>query len=277
VKSGGTLLEFRNRGGIVFYEPAAQLGPGVARPNQPAAVTLVMVPEITACPGVGPFRYVAPLVPDLSEARAVPPLIRGFSPRAGGSGEIITLTGKGFARTNAVLFLGQAGGSRAAGFRVVSDRVLRVEILERETTTGPQLLAVVTSEGVAVTVPRNQTISPAAAAPRRRRAAHQRTAVIRTGLMWINSGEMVNSVPSESVFISPGGLVTQADQNHNYFVQHDGRLGDSGGNPSSVFFEPSAIVPDRLKRAPIGEMVRVIVPSPVSEAFLVLGAPLASR
>ncbi len=83
VKSGGTLLEFRNRGGIVFYEPDAQLGPGVARPNRPAAVTLVRLPEITACPGVGPFRYVAPPVPDLSEARAVPPLIRGFSPRSG--------------------------------------------------------------------------------------------------------------------------------------------------------------------------------------------------
>jgi hypothetical protein len=77
VKSGGTLLEFRNRAGIVFYEPGAQLGPGVARPNQRAEVTLVRVPEITECPGVGPFRYVAPPRPDLSEARAVPPLIKG--------------------------------------------------------------------------------------------------------------------------------------------------------------------------------------------------------
>ncbi len=155
---------------------------------------------------------------------------------------------------------------------MVSDGELRVQIPERETTTGPQLLAVVTSEGVAVTVPRNQTISPAAAARYRRRPAQ-----LRTALMWINSGVMVNSVPGESVFISPGGLVTQADPNHNYFVQHDGRLGDGGGNPSNVFFEPNAIVPDRLKRAPIGEMVRVIVPSPVSDAFLVLGAPLAGR
>jgi hypothetical protein len=95
--------------------------------------------------------------------------------------------------------------------------------------------------------------------------------------MWINSGEMVNSVPSQSVFISTGGLVTQADQNHNYFVQHGGRLGDAGGNPSSVFFEPDAIVPDRLKRAPIGEMARKIVPSPVSDAFLVVGATLPGR
>ena len=163
---------------------------------------------------------------------------------------------------------------------MVSDRELRVEIPEGETTTGPQLLAVVTGEGVAVTVPRNQTLSPAVLRDERGVAAglhRRRPAKLRTALMWIHSGEMVNSVSGQSVFISPGGLVTQADQNHNYFVQHDGRLGDSGGTPSSVFFEPTAIVPDRLKRAPIGEMVPVIVPSPVSEAFLVLGAPLAGR
>ena len=59
VKSGGTLLEFHNANGIVFYEPAAKLGPGVVKPNRPAPVTLVRLPEITACPGVGPFRFVA--------------------------------------------------------------------------------------------------------------------------------------------------------------------------------------------------------------------------
>ena len=55
------------------------------------------------------------------------------------------------------------------------------------------------------------------------------------------------------------------------------RLGDSDGNPSAVFFEPDAIVPDRLKRAPVGEMVRAIVPCPVNDASLVLGVPRARR
>ncbi len=272
VKSGGTLLEFRNPSGFVFYEPAAQLGPGVARPNRPAAVTLVRVPEITTCPGVGPFRYVAPLVPDIADSPAIPPQIRGFSPRAAFSGEIISLAGKGLARTSAVRFLGPNGGSRDAGFRVVSDREILVEVPESETTTGPQLLAVVTTEGLAVTVPRSQAIRPTAVARFGRFARP-----VRPSLVWINSGEMVNSLPSSSVFISPGGLVTQADQNHNYFIQHNGRLGDSGGNPSAVFFEPDAILPDRLKRAPIGEMVRAIVPCPVNDAFLIVGTRRAGR
>ena len=272
VKSEGTLLEYHNPRGVVFYEAAAKLGPGVVKPNQPAPVTLVRVPEITACPGVGPFRYVAPLLPDLSDTPDVPPLIRGFSPPAARAGEIITLAGKGFARTNEVRFLGPTGGSRDAGYRVVSDRELWVEVPDGEATTSPQLVAVVTNEGVAVTVPLNQTVGPPALGPLRRRPAQPRAA-----LVWISSGDIVSSVAGQSIFISPGGLVTQADQNRHYFVQHEGRLGDSGGTPSTVFFEPDAILPDRLKRGPIGEPARVIVPSPVEQSFVILGAPLVRR
>ena len=272
VKSGGTLLEFHNANGLVFYEQAAQLGPGVVKRNQPAPVTLVRLPEITACPGIGPFRFQAPLAPDLSDVPAVPPLIRAFSARAARPGELITLTGKGFARTNEVRFLGQNGGSRAAGFRIVSDRELRVEVPEAEATTTPQLLTVETTQGLAVTVPRNQTIRPTALALFRRGAAR-----VRPALFWIGSGEMVNSTASQLVFVSPGGLVTQAEANRQYFVQHDGRLGDSGGNPSAVFFEPGAILPDRFKRAPIGQPVPVIVPSPVDQTFVIVRAPDVRR
>jgi hypothetical protein len=272
VKRGGTLLEFRNPSGIVFYERGAQLGPGVVIANRPAPVTLVRVPEITACPGIGPFRYRAPLIPDLSKAPETPPLIRGFSPRAAGAGEMITLTGKGFARTKSVRFLGQTGGSTDSGFRLVSDHELRVEVPEADALRGPQLLAVVTTEGVAVTVPRNATIRPTALALSRRNRG-----LVRASMLWIGSGEMVVSVPSQSIFIAPGGMVTQADQNHHYFIQHAGRLGDGGGNPSTVFFEPDAILPDRLKRAPIGELAQVIVPSPVDDSFVILGGTYVRR
>ena len=84
---------------------------------------------------------------------------------------------------------------------------------------------------------------------------------------------MVGSAASQSIFISPGGLVTQAEANHVYFIQHDGRLGDSGQNPSAVFFEPGAILPDRLKQAPVGQPVPVIVPSPVDGPFFILRVP----
>jgi hypothetical protein len=268
VKSGGTLLEFHNSNGIVFYERGAQLGPGVVKPNRPVPVTLVRIPEITACPGVGPFRFVAAAVPDLASAPEVPPVIRGLSSRAAPAGATVTLTGSGFARTIEVSFLGPTGASRAAGFRVVSDHELRVEVPDADATSAPQLIAVLTSRGLAVTVPRKQTIRPVAVARFRRNPA-----LMRAALLWIGSGDMVGSVASQSIFISPGGLVTQSEANRVYFIQHDGRLGDSGQNPSAVFFEPGAIVPERLKQAPVGQPVPVIVPSPVDQPFVILRAP----
>ena len=264
VKSGGTLLEFHNATGVVFYESAAKLGPGVVKPNRPAPVTLVRVPEITACPGIGPFRFVAAAAPDLASAPAVPPVIRGLSSRAAPAGAVVTLTGSGFARAIEVSFLGPTGAPHAAGFRVVSDHELRVEVPDGGARTASQLLAVLTNQGLAVTVPRNRTIRPTALALFRRSAPQ-----VHAALLWIGSGEMVGSVANQSIFISPGGLVTQTEANRVYFIQHDGRLGDSGQNPSSIFFEPGAILPDRLKRAPVGQPVPVIVPSPVDEPFII--------
>jgi IPT/TIG domain len=268
VKRGGTLLEFHNGNGMVFYEPGAKLGPGVVKPNRPVPVTLVRIPEITACPGVGPFRFVAAAAPDLARGPGVPPVIRGLSSRAAPAGAIVAVTGSGFARTIEVSFLGPTGTSRAAGFRVVSDHELRVEVPDADAKTAPQLIAVLTSGGLAITVPRNQTIRPIATSRLRRNPA-----LLRAGLLWIGSGDIVGSVASQSIFISPGGLVTQAEANRVYFVQHDGRLGDNGQNPNAVFFEPGAIVPDRLKQAPVGKPVPVIVPSPVDQPFVIMRAP----
>ena len=243
VKKGGTLLEFQNANGMVFYEPGAQLGPGVVKPNRRAPVTLcqnsgdhgMSRDRPVPVPGCPPrLRFVA-------RRLTVPPVIRGLSYRYAPPGEIVTLTGSGFSRAIGVSFLGQAGGSRAAGFRVVSDRELKVEVPEADATSTPQLLAVVTTQGLAVTVPRNQTIRPTPLAQFRRNAFR-----LGAALAWIGSGEMVRSVASQSIFISPGGLVTQSEANRVYFIQHDGRLGDSGQNPTAVFFEPGAI------SAPIG-------------------------
>jgi hypothetical protein len=206
-------------------------------------------------------------LPVLDNVAAGPPAIRAFSPRAARPGEIVTVTGSGFARTTEVSFLGSTRGLQVAGFRVVSDRELKVEVPEGETTTSPQILAVVTTEGLAVTVPRNQTIRPSAVALSRRNPA-----LFRAALLWIGPGDIVGSVISRSVFVSRGGLVTQAAASHVYFVQHDGKLGDAGQNPSAVFFEPGAIVPDRLKVAPVGLAVPVIVPSSVDDPFVIIGS-----
>ncbi len=268
VKRGGTLLEFHNSNGIVFYELGAQLGPGVAKPNRPVPVTLVRLLDITACPGVGPFRFVAAAAPDLNDRTGGSTGHPGVVVAPAPAGATLTLTGSGFARAIEVSFLGPTGASRAAGFRVVSDRELRVEVPEADATTAPQLIAVLTSRGLAVTIPRNQTIRPIAVGRFR-----PNPALLRTAPLWIGSGDVVGSVASQSIFIAPGGLVTQAEANRVYFIQHDGRLGDGGQNPSAVYFEPGAILPDRLKQAPVGQPVPVIVPSPVDAPFFILRPP----
>ena len=73
--------------------------------------------------------------------------------------------------------------------------------------------------------------------------------------------------------VAIGEMVTQAEANRVYFIQHDGRLGDAGQIPSASYFEPGAILPDRLKEAPVGQPVPVIVPSPVDAPLFILRLP----
>src|SRR5262249_25336047 len=170
--------------------------------------------------------------------------------------------------TSEVRFLGLIGWSRSVGFLVVSDRELRVEVPDADDKTSPQLLAVLTSQGLAVTVPRNQTVRPAVAAQFRRNAAR-----LPAAILWIGAGDVIGPVASQSIIVSPGGMATHAEADRVYFLQHHRRLGDSGQNPKAVYFEPGAIVPDRLKQAPIGQSVPVIVPSPIDTPFYILRAP----
>ena len=108
----------------------------------------------------------------LPNAPAGPPLIRGFSPPAAAGGEIVSLTGTGFARTTEVRFLGRHG--RFARGRVphhLGSRAHGGSARRRgRQAHGPQLLAVATTEGLAVTVPRHQTIRPGILPPFRRQS-----------------------------------------------------------------------------------------------------------
>ena len=200
VKSGGTLLEFHNANGIVFYEPGAKLGPGVVKPNRPAPVTLVRLPEITACPGVGPFRFVAAACTRSVERTGGSTAHPRVLVARGTAGEIVTLTGKGFARTIEVRFLGQTGGSRAAGFPRgfgpraqgggsrggCHDRSAAPD--RRDQPRDWRSL----SRGIRRFAP-----PPLPGSGAIRRSSAQ-------ALLWIGSGDMVSSVASQSIFISPG-------------------------------------------------------------------------
>ena len=160
VKKGGVLMEFSNPNGIIFHEHGAVLGPAMFNPRHSPAQRIFHVQRITASPGVGPFIYQGTPRPDAAGIPAVPPGIEAVVPPAAGAGDVINLKGQGFARTTEVLFLNQNGQSRSAGFRVVSDRQLKVEVPDKDVITGTQLVMVVTTEGLTVTLPRGGILRP---------------------------------------------------------------------------------------------------------------------
>ncbi len=292
VKRGGALMDFNNPNGLVFYEPGAVLGNalmsfGDPQPNvyagaanawivshgHPLPDAYIAVPRIVASPGVGPFIYERP-APAPAAAPAGPPWIGSVVPAAAGAGEVITLSGRGLARTTEVLFMDPLGLERAAGFRTISDQVLKVEIPDLDLMTGQQILVVSTTEGLTVTVPRQWTIRPAMA-PRSR----QGWPVVRAatfGFNWVAPGDEVQArFGSRLTFVEPGGMVSGTSG--TFFIKQGGRMDFMGGPPPHVYFEPGAIIPDWLKRAPAGHEVRAIVPSFFDQPFVILAGPRLRR
>ena len=273
VKSGGTLLEFRNRERHRLLRAGRAARPWrckaepAGRGHARQASRDHGVPGGRTVPVCRSASY-----PTCRSAPAVPPLIRGFSPHAGRSGEIVTLTGKGFARHECSAVPGPdrrlargrfprglgpraPGGGSGAGDHdepaapgcrdqrgsgrhgpAESDHSVRPPLprIAVERRIKPQTLYAQASCG---SIPARWSIRY-----RANRFSFPRADSSRR--------------PTRTTITSSS--TTAGWEN-------------LGGDPSSVFFEPNAILPDRLKRAPIGEMVRVIVPSPVSEAFLILG------
>jgi hypothetical protein len=277
-------MDFANVNGIVFYEQGAILGSMLTIPRHPQAERFYRVPRIEASPGVGPFLYQAVPRPDPGETPAVPPWIRSVVPPAGAAGEIITLKGKGFARTTEVRFVRGAGDPHPAGFRIVSDQQLKVEVPDRDLNTGPHLLAVISTEGITITIPRDRTIRPG---PMRVFPIHGGAAGPRDAILWVGPGDQAPAPGPGLVIIARGGRVDQFGPGATYFIQRGGRLGDDeprlgirgprGGRAQAVYYEPGAIVPERLKQAPGSHEVPAIVPSLFNEPFTILPGPLFRR
>ncbi len=291
VKRGGVLMEYNNPNGIIFYERGAVLGPAIFNPRHPPAQRIIPVHGITASPGVGPFIYQAAPRPDAAEIPAVPPVIEAVVPRAAGAGDVIDLKGHGFARTTEVLFVNQNAQSRSAGFRVVSDRQLKVEVPDKDVITGSQLVVVVTTEGLTLTLPRLGILRPGRIWPGLPAPRFPPDAIL-----WIGQGDVLaDSGTNHLVFIARGGQVGTSRVGATFFVQRDGALAADRRGPAvpfgmpglpeaailslarlggaRVFFEPGAILPEELKHAPIGHETRAIVPSFFDRPFVILPGP----
>jgi len=292
VKRGGVLMEFSNPNGIIFHEHGAFLAPAIFNPRHPPAQRIIHVQRITASPGVGPFIYQGAPRPDAAGIPAVPPSIEAVVPAAAGAGDVINLKGQGFARTTEVLFVNQNAQSRSAGFRVVSDRQLKVEVPDKDVITGTQLVVVVTTEGLTVTLPRGGILRPGRTLPFLPAPRFPQDAIL-----WLGQGDVLaDSGGNHLVFIARGGQVGTSRVGATFFVQRDGALAADRRGPAvsfgmpgvpevgnlslarlggvHVFYEPGAILPEELKHAPIGHETRAIVPSFFDRPFVILPGPL---
>jgi len=269
VRNGGVLLRFNNAYGLIVREVGANFGPDVV--NRQVPLTVITVPTITLSPGVGPFLYTKPPVPK-SQAAATPPVIRSVSPIVAGPGDILLLRGKGFARTTNVFLSGRARILQDAGFRVISDDQLRIQIPDQNATPGPQIVIVATSEGATVTLPPRGTevrmeiaLNP----------FNPRINPVDLPYLLVGPGEVVRFRGAHVYYVAGGGLVAGTGGGGVYFVKSGGEMADPGANPSALFYEPEAIVPQRLKEGAGKNIrqVRAIVPSPINGELEVVTTP----
>jgi hypothetical protein len=269
VKRGGTLVDYENPSGIVFFEPGAVFGPKIRQSRQP--LTFIEVPSISVSPGVGPFVYEAPPRPDPGDAPAEPPTIRAIDPIEAPPGGIVTLRGRGLARTTSVQCVEPLGAPRPAGFRIVSDTELRVEVPDEAARPGPQLLMVQGTEGVTVTVPRDRMVR--AAFPPRRGGPSPSD----QPFYWLGPGDIAEMGGSATIFVEDGGLLTRAGGSCLVFVRRGGRIADRVGASNGLYYEPGAVVPERMKTAGSAQEVPHVVPSFLPHPFLSVPGPVFRR
>lgn len=271
VKRGGVLMGFPNGEGAVFLEHGAILGPKFRDPSAAEAhVKLVPVREIRPSPGIAPFLFRAP--EPLPGAAARVPHIQRIAPPAGIYGEIITLSGVGFTGTTDVYFCnGLHNALTPAGFQVVSDRTLRVEVpaaggaplpkpprvpfvpggrvaVSSHVSARPQFLIVVNPKGATVTVPADVSGRPL-------REVYDLFQYVGPG----RQSTRVNGV----YYVASGGVA--AHSAGLVFLKDGSRLaaGDVGG----VFCEPDVVVPGDLSGRKNVHRVNHIEASPVRVPF----------
>jgi hypothetical protein len=247
VKNGGTLVEGDgNHPAIVVYEPAARFGRDVFAPGQQKLV--LPVREIGVAEGVGPFVYrPAPVKAELKVATA-PPEVTLVHPLIVLPGDMVTLTGKGFAGTEEVYLA--SGSMHAAGFKIVSDTELEVDTPDDFTGRSCELI-VINAKGLTVTMsPPPQPVFPAAR-PRREDMPHFLHVADGTVL----TGKETNQLVNRAIFlIDSGGTISGGSHQAVVLVKSGGTALDAGG---PVFFEPGATVPRSGGKSQMAPLIQV--------------------
>ncbi len=234
VANGGTLTFLENPAGIIFYERGAILGQEMTGPpvkNSYACRTLIEVREIV--PSVGIDEFVFQALPAVDDKPRSTPQIRSFTPTYGYSGDIVTLSGKGFQGTTEVYLAdGLSDPERSASFQVESDRVMNVQVPDDKNFY--QYIIVVNPLGAAVTVP----------PPNLKNVFHAERGNLN--FRFVHAGEIVPGNMNIGCFIEKGGLAEH--KTSVAFVKNGGRIVEV---PDFMLYEPGAAIPpasDRQKK-----------------------------
>jgi hypothetical protein len=239
-------------------------------PAEEAGVRVVSVREIRPSLGVAPFVFRAPEPSPGVAAR--PPRIQGIHPAIGTYGEIITVSGTGFTGTTDVFFSnGRQGGLTSAGFQVVSDRTLRVQVPDTggapmpkpsavrfdprgriahvaPNQVRPQFVIVVNPKGATVTVPADFLGRP--------------MPEIYDIFEYVGPG--ARSTRANGVhYVAPGGVALHSAA--LIFLKNGSQLETT--SVADVFCEPDVVLSDRLERSKNIHRVALIEPSPLRQPF----------
>lgn len=269
VKAGGTLLGVRS--GIVYHEPGAVFGEKVKAGE---LLKIVEVPRINLSVGVEPFIFES--APGPPGAAASAPLITSISPDEAAPGSIVHIQGEGFTGALKVIFY-QGGSQVKAGFRVLSDREMKVQVPDGP-PFGKVLVAVVNPKGVTLTTPTDdaEAFGDAASLPmappqRPRRPGERRRQRYSAGrnerpLLVVGTG-LLEQTPSDRVcYLLPGSVAVKGGS--ICFVKQGARVADLS-QTTTVFYEPGAAISADARRADAFQLVSLIRPSPLQQAFVI--------
>jgi hypothetical protein len=243
VRNGGTLHDVERFSGLLIHEPRSVIQ---GKRGRNATFRPVQVPVITASLGIEPFVYHKP--DSFDAAATAPPHVHGLQPARVQPGDILKLTGTGFSETNEVLFNSDHVGGRlvAAGFRIVSNRQLEVEVPDNAHGSG--YLIVINPKG-ATLVAEPHDVTPYVSKSDRKQlqrlpASHRPIVPVVPDrpLIGVNSHAVVNDGGGGAIFlVDQGGLITHTGGGCLFFVKKGGRIAVDGGG-QTVFYETGAEV-----------------------------------
>ncbi len=239
VRNGGTLYDAEHFSGLLIHEPRAVIQ---ADERRNAAFRPIQVPVITASLGIEPFIYHRP--DSFGGAATAPPVVQAMRPDRAQPGDFLTLTGTGFSETNQVLFLADGFGPSPgeAGFRIVSDRQLEVELPDNARGSG--YLIVVNPQG-ATLVANRLDVTPYLSRSDQRSLRHAgfpgSSRAPQRPVILVDSNSIVNDGGGGAIyFVQKGGLVTHTGGGCTFLVKSGGRVSFGGSGGQRVFYETGA-------------------------------------